>query len=158
MNKNKYILVSLSAGLLVAFLASAIQFEETFAAPQEFHDAWTIGFVPQLVTGVWVGNDDNKSMKGVAEVSVCPRIWKEYNMIALTGQEAIDFPKPEGLINVKLCMASSRLVGPYCPEKSQRTVQGWSKEAPNQTCNVHTKPADISSPDEENDSQPPEDF
>ncbi|MFH1386526.1 MAG: PBP1A family penicillin-binding protein [bacterium] len=64
---------------------------------QEFHDAWMIGFVPQLVTGVWVGNDDNTSMKGVAEVAVCPRIWKAYNQAALVGQPVIDFPKPEGL-------------------------------------------------------------
>ncbi|MBI5078631.1 hypothetical protein HZB08_01225 [Candidatus Saganbacteria bacterium] len=36
-------------------------------------------------------------MKGVAEVSVCPRIWKVYNQIALAREPVIDFPKPEGL-------------------------------------------------------------
>lgn len=64
---------------------------------QDFHDAWFMGFVPQLVTGVWVGNDDNTPMQGVAEVAVCPRIWKDYNQIALAGLPVLDFPKPEGL-------------------------------------------------------------
>ena len=64
---------------------------------QEFKDAWFIGFVPQLVTGVWVGNDDNRPMNGVAEVGTCPRIWKAYNQIVLANQPALDFPKPEGL-------------------------------------------------------------
>ena len=64
---------------------------------QEFKDAWFIGFVPQLVTGVWVGNDNNSPMKGIAEVGVCPRIWKAYNQIVLAGQPILDFPRPEGL-------------------------------------------------------------
>lgn len=64
---------------------------------QDFKDAWFIGFVPQLVTGVWVGNDNNLPMRGVAEVGVCPRIWKAYNQTALANQPVLDFPKPEGL-------------------------------------------------------------
>ena len=31
----------------------------------DYKDAWYIGYTGQLVTGVWVGNDDNKSMKHV---------------------------------------------------------------------------------------------
>lgn len=64
---------------------------------QDFKDAWFMGFVPQLVTGIWVGNDDNTPMKGVAEVGVCPRIWKAYNMVALQGLPVLDFPRPQGL-------------------------------------------------------------
>lgn len=64
---------------------------------QDFKDAWFIGFVPQLVTGVWVGNDDNTPMKGVAEVGTCPRIWKAYNQMVLVNEPVFDFPKPEGL-------------------------------------------------------------
>jgi len=29
---------------------------------QDYHDAWFVGFTADLVTGVWVGNDDNASM------------------------------------------------------------------------------------------------
>ena len=29
---------------------------------QDYHDAWFIGFTADLVTGVWVGNDDNSGM------------------------------------------------------------------------------------------------
>jgi penicillin-binding protein 1A len=64
---------------------------------QEFKDAWFEGFVPQLATGVWVGNDDNTPMQGIAEVAICPRIWKAYNQIVLAGQPVLDFPPPEGL-------------------------------------------------------------
>src|SRR4029077_957544 len=32
---------------------------------QDYRDAWFIGFTPELVVGVWVGNDDNAPMKSV---------------------------------------------------------------------------------------------
>lgn len=32
---------------------------------QDYRDAWFIGFNDDIVTGVWMGNDDNKSMKQV---------------------------------------------------------------------------------------------
>jgi penicillin-binding protein 1A len=64
---------------------------------QEFKDAWFIGFVPQLATGVWVGNDNNTPMQGIAEVAICPRIWKAYNQVVLANQPVLDFPAPVGL-------------------------------------------------------------
>src|SRR5262249_57394133 len=30
---------------------------------QDFHDAWFVGFTADLVTGVWVGNDNSAPMK-----------------------------------------------------------------------------------------------
>ena len=104
---------------------------------EEYRDAWFVGFVPQLVTGVWVGNDDNTTMKGVAEVAVCPRIWKEYNLIALSREPIRDFPRPEGLVYVKLCMVSGKMAGPYCPTNQQRVDTLWRKDANLQTCDVH---------------------
>jgi len=65
---------------------------------QDYKDAWFIGFVPQLVTGVWVGNDNNTPMRGIAEVAVCPRIWKTYMEKTLAGIEVLDFPRPKVMI------------------------------------------------------------
>lgn len=104
---------------------------------EDFRDAWFVGFVPQLVTGVWVGNDDNTSMKGIAEVAVCPRIWKEYNKDVLAEEPVLDFPKPEGLVKLKICTVSDRLAGPYCPNIDQKWVTLWKKDVPTQNCDVH---------------------
>lgn len=104
---------------------------------EEFRDAWFIGFVPQLVTGVWVGNDDNKSMEGVAEVAVCPRIWKAYNKATLANEPPLDFQKPDGLIKIKICTASGKLAGMNCPKEDQRWVKFWKKELPTTYCDIH---------------------
>ena len=52
----------------------------------DFRDAWTIGYTPSLVVGVWVGNTDNKKMKAGAEGSVVAApIWNEFMNKSLTG-------------------------------------------------------------------------
>ena len=40
---------------------------------QDFRDAWFIGFTAELVTGVWVGNDDNSPMNKVTGGSLPTR-------------------------------------------------------------------------------------
>lgn len=52
----------------------------------DFRDAWFVGFTPQLVTGVWVGNDDNTSMKKVTGGNLPAMIWKDFMQLALEGQ------------------------------------------------------------------------
>lgn len=61
-----------------------------------FHDAWTIGYTPSLVTGVWVGNSDNKAMTGKADGSVVAApIWQEF-MLKVLGDTPIEsFKEPD---------------------------------------------------------------
>lgn len=41
-----------------------------------YRDAWFIGFTGQYVTGVWLGNDDNKPLKGVTGGGLPAEIWQ----------------------------------------------------------------------------------
>lgn len=43
----------------------------------EIRDIWFTGFTPDTVTTVWMGNDENKPLKGVFS-SNCVRVWKEF--------------------------------------------------------------------------------
>lgn len=43
----------------------------------DYRDAWFVGYVPDLVTGVWVGNDDNSPMKRVTGGSIPAQIWHD---------------------------------------------------------------------------------
>jgi len=52
---------------------------------QDFRDAWFIGYTPDLVVGVWVGNDSSKPMKGVTGGSLPSWIWKGFMLRALKG-------------------------------------------------------------------------
>ncbi len=47
---------------------------------QDYRDAWFVGFAtnPMLVTGVWMGNDDRKPMKGVTGGRLPGELWKDF--------------------------------------------------------------------------------
>jgi penicillin-binding protein 1A len=66
---------------------------------QNYRDAWFIGFTPDVVTGVWVGNDDDTPMERVAGGGMPSTIWRQYMVAAHQGLPARDFdwllPDPE---------------------------------------------------------------
>lgn len=57
-----------------------------------YWDAWTMGYTPSLVTGVWVGNNDNTAMsKGADGTVIAAPIWQNYMNEALKGTLAEEF-------------------------------------------------------------------
>ncbi|MFH0956143.1 MAG: penicillin-binding protein [Candidatus Falkowbacteria bacterium] len=57
----------------------------------DYRDAWTIGYTPSIVTGVWVGNNDNKEMRRGADGSVVAApIWHDY-MNKILGNTPIEY-------------------------------------------------------------------
>jgi len=44
----------------------------------DFRDAWFVGYSSNIVTGVWVGNDDNTSMRGVTGGTIPTQIFQDY--------------------------------------------------------------------------------
>ncbi|MCL5666905.1 MAG: PBP1A family penicillin-binding protein [Patescibacteria group bacterium] len=81
---------------------------------QDFKDAWTIGFTPQLVAGVWAGNNDGSLMKGMADgVMVAAPIWHNFMEAALKGQPTVSFAKPEGIEEVYVSASSGKLAASY---------------------------------------------
>lgn len=58
---------------------------------QNWRDAWFIGFTPDFVAGVWVGNDDDKPMNKVAGGGIPSTIWRRFMIEAHKGLPARDF-------------------------------------------------------------------
>lgn len=55
---------------------------------QDFRDAWFVGYTGELVTGVWMGNDDSSPMKRVTGGSLPARLWRDFMIPALDGVAA----------------------------------------------------------------------
>lgn len=56
-----------------------------------YHDAWFVGYTPDLVAGVWIGNDDNTSM-GVMSGGMAPaEMWKAFMQKVVAGTPAKNF-------------------------------------------------------------------
>ena len=62
-------------------------------------DAWFIGFTPDVVTGVWVGNDDNSQMGAITGGTIPARIWRDVMAVATAPYGKADFEYPEVILN-----------------------------------------------------------
>jgi penicillin-binding protein 1A len=49
---------------------------------QDYRDAWFIGYTPDLVAGVWLGNDDNSPMNQVTGGSLPAETWRRFMLAA----------------------------------------------------------------------------
>jgi len=82
-------------------------------------DAWTIGYVPQLVAGVWAGNNQPSSMKHGGSVIAAP-IWNEFMTKALERKELkkeIAFIKPDNVKSAEFSTFSGKLPSENTPAK-----------------------------------------
>ncbi len=59
---------------------------------QDFRDAWFVGYTPDLVTGIWVGNDGGAPMKGVTGGSLPARLWRGFLVGAHAGRPVKALP------------------------------------------------------------------
>lgn len=61
----------------------------------DMKDAWFIGYVPQLVAGVWVGYDQERSLgAGGSGGQAAAPIWTEFMQRGLAGVSVTNFPVP----------------------------------------------------------------
>ncbi len=100
-----------------------------------FHDNWTIGYTPDLVIGVWVGNSDYQAMQDVTGLTGAAPIWHETIRKVLEGKPKRDFARPDGLVQVEVCALSGLLPTEFCPHT--RTEWFIAGTEPTQPDNIY---------------------
>ncbi|HVO31073.1 MAG TPA: transglycosylase domain-containing protein, partial [bacterium] len=90
----------------------------------DYIDAWYIGFTPSIVTGVWVGYDQVRSL-GVGETGgeAALPIWMQYMKTATAGLPREDFTPPDGVVKLKIDRKSGKLA--YPGESGEDMVETW---------------------------------
>ena len=63
---------------------------------QDFRDAWFVGYTGHLVTGVWLGNDDNSPTKKTTGGGLPVDIWSRFMKAAHQGLPMADLPGMAG--------------------------------------------------------------
>ena len=93
----------------------------------DYRDNWTVGYTPELVTGVWVGNADNSAMVNLSGVAGAGPIWHEFMRLALSGKPETSFAgrEPPGLVRAEVCVPSGLLPTSACPTtRSELFLEG----------------------------------
>ncbi len=80
-------------------------------------DNWAVGFSPDRIVAVWVGNADNTPMRGTSGVTGAGPIFHDVMEEAMKYIEKKPFLRPEGLVDRVICRLSGKLPSPYCTDR-----------------------------------------
>lgn len=117
----------------------------------DFVDAWFVGFTPKLLTGVWVGFDQPKTIiaNGYAGDLAVP-MWARFMKIATAKDKPVWFSPPEGIVTEGVCRLSGKLPSDGCYNAEVIDKDGKIEHRslvyleyflrgtePNDTCSMH---------------------
>ncbi|MFH1561683.1 MAG: PBP1A family penicillin-binding protein [Patescibacteria group bacterium] len=102
-------------------------------------DNWCIGYSPEILTAVWVGNNDNTPMSGVASgITGATPIWRQVMNQLLKDQPAPEWAMPDNVKKVAICQSTGTLTCNNCPSvKEEYFIDGTQ---PTQHCRLDITP------------------
>lgn len=99
-------------------------------------DAWTIGYTPQMVVGVWVGNNNNEIMQNGGSGMAGP-IWVRAMQKLSANIPNEPFPVPAGVVQRAVCYANGGLANTAGAGTYNEYFLGSA--LPKETCTVKDK-------------------
>lgn len=84
---------------------------------QEFRDAWTIGYTPNLAIGIWIGNSNNDPLYNLPGALGAAPLWRDLMNHFLAEKPAEEFTPPPGILAVRVCSN-----GGILPETTPRGI------------------------------------
>jgi penicillin-binding protein 1A len=122
-NPSEQVISPQTAFLMTSLLESAVQSGTGWRAKalgrpvaaktgttDQFFDAWFVGYSPELVTGVWVGFDEDRPIgENETGARAASPIWVDFMSKVLKDKEVTSFPQPEGLEFMKIDPKTGRM-------------------------------------------------
>lgn len=106
----------------------------------DYTNAWFVGYTPDLLASVWIGNDAQKNPVKIDDQvigsSSAARIWGAFMRKALAKTPPSNFPAPSGIVSgVEICPQSGSLATVYCPEIAYESYLAGTE--PTESCILH---------------------
>lgn len=107
-------------------------------------DNWTIGYTPDFLVAVWVGNNDNSPMSYIASgVTGASPIWRKITDLILNTNPSPGFTPPADLIKLNICPSTGQLACFSCSGKTEYFIPGTQ---PTTRCSDNSLPTPIPPP------------
>ena len=92
----------------------------------DFRDAWTIGYTPDIAVGVWAGNNDNTVMTSGGG-GVAGPIWRQM-MGQVIGTASPSFAQPSGIVKATVCTDMGTMTDVFLASNVPRTCEKKQEE------------------------------
>jgi len=99
-------------------------------------DAWYVGYTADLVSGFWIGNDDNTPMEGEIGGRTPARLWKAYMESLPRPEVQKGFSINENFEEYLVCDQSGKQATVWCPNKAWYTLD--RNDPPLDYCDLHS--------------------
>ncbi|MGH9331595.1 MAG: penicillin-binding protein 1A [Vicinamibacterales bacterium] len=159
-----------TAFLMATMLADVVNFGTAYRARREgfvlpaagktgttndYMDAWFVGFTPSLVSGVWIGFDQPRTImsNGYAGDLAVP-LWARFMKAATKGAKPEWLERPKDVVAVNVCRMSGQLPSGGCHSVEVLSREGHAEirslvyteffkrgTAPLDTCPLHAQPS-----------------
>jgi penicillin-binding protein 1A len=121
----------------------------------DYVDAWFVGFTPSLVSGVWVGFDQPRTIvaNGYAGDLAVP-LWARFMTTATKGAKPEWIPRPKDIVGVEVCRVSGKTPSGGCHSVEVLSRDGTAQirsmvyteyfkrgTAPEEPCPLHDSPS-----------------
>ena len=138
--KSQRAISEATAFLMTSMLSDVINYGTAYRARQagftlpaagktgttnEYVDAWFVGFTPHLVTGVWIGFDQPKTIlrNGYAGELAVP-LWASFMKTATRADKPDQFERPASVTAINVCRVSGKLPNGGCDDVEVVTRDG----------------------------------
>lgn len=148
--ETAYIMTNMLQSVADSGTATSIRFRYKYFGPvggktgttNDQGDAWFIGFTPELVGGVWVGNDDRRIAFPNMSIGQGARaalpIWASFMKRTYDdpeiGLKTGEFVRPPGVFTLPVCMKTKKAATQFCPYTYQEV---FTKRSVPEQCDVH---------------------
>ncbi len=88
----------------------------------DFRDNWTLGYTPDIVIGVWIGNADYTPMKNISGVTGAAPLWADIMQWAINRYNQGDptpFSRPAKIEEHVICSISGTEPSELCPNQTR---------------------------------------
>ncbi|MFQ5518233.1 MAG: transglycosylase domain-containing protein, partial [Acidimicrobiia bacterium] len=116
---------------------------------QDHHDAWFVGYTPELAAAVWVGFPQGQlpmeypaTPFAVTGGTWPAQIWARFAQAALSGTPyaSLSLVDSSALVSVEIDTSTGFLAGPLCPRRHVHTVELPPDQVPTVRCPIHNPP------------------
>jgi len=97
---------------------------------QDFRDAWFIGYTANLVTGVWLGNDDNSPTRKATGGGLPVEVWTRFMRAAHQGVAVAGLPNSQIGGAATLAQIAAQISAPALPAQVQAGPPARPSRAP----------------------------